>query len=149
MSGSCKISKTLKGSAEKNYYLIKYIKSELEKKGLNPTIHLVISNEEKINLFQFPNMIPDTLRHNENKTQTWNFTDFFKGRYKSPIDLLFKTNDSQEPPTFNEPIEPNHIKNPYARFKEIMDKYVTQKKGGGKYKELNYKLTEIKIEIEV
>ena len=53
MSGNCKTTKTLIGSAEKNYYLIKYIKSELEKRGLNPTIHLVISNEEKINLFQF------------------------------------------------------------------------------------------------
>ena len=123
MSTPCKIKKTLSGNPEKSYYLIKFLKYELERRGLNPKIHLVVSDEYKINLFKLQNINFPNITIPETSTLAPSFTNFL------PIDILIGNN-----------LDPNEIRDPYRRFKEGIEIYV-----GG----MNYKEKEIEIEIEV
>ena len=127
MSTPCKIKKTLSGNSEKIYYLIKYLKNELEKRGLNPKIHLVVSDETKINLFKLQNInFPAMNISGMNSTIEPKFTQFL------PIENIFGSSNISEP---------DEIINPYRRFKESIEKYV-----GGQIK---YKEESIEIEIEI
>ena len=127
MSTPCKIKKTLSGNSEKIYYLIKYLKHELEKRGLNPKIHLVVSDETKINLFKMQNISFPTMNiSGVNSTIEPNFSQFF------PIERIFGLSKEKDP---------EEIKDPYRRFKETIEKYV-----GGQIK---YKEESIEIEIEI
>ena len=170
MSSPCIITRTLEGSAEKLYYLIKFIKSELEKKGLNPKIYLVISDEEQINLFLHPGSIPQTLstesavKNDEKSTIGWGFTfPSLWGKsdnngsekkssnftYLSPISALLSPRDDKvkEIPM----VDPNEETLPYQNFRYYLDRlvnYKTEKKGGGKDLP-NYRQNKISIMIEI
>jgi len=119
---SCKIKKILTGKTEKIYYLIKYLKQELEKRGLNPKINLVVSDEKTIELLKLENI---------------NFPSIPISEMNSTINPKF-TLSSQMESLFGS-LDPDEVREPYRRFKEGIEKYV-----GGKYKEES-----IEIEIEV
>ena len=169
MSTPCIITRILEGSAEKLYYLIKFIKSELEKKGLNPRIYLVISDEERVNLFLNPASIPQTLstesevKDKQKSTIGWGFTfPSLWGKsdnevsekssnytYLSPISAVLSPQDDRikEIPM----VDPNEETLPYQRFREYLDmlvNYKREKKGGGK-EVPNYRERKIEIEIRV
>lgn len=175
MSTPCKIRRILEGSSEKNYYLIKYIKSELEKHGLNPKIYLVISDEEKINLFNNPFTIPETLstdsevKKDEKSTIKWGFTfpllwnnlksDEISESKKNgfttlrPIDTIFNQTEDTQTEVLNRDIinNPKLVTTPYLNFKENFDilfNYSNKKSGGGGSERQRYKEIS-KIEIEL
>jgi hypothetical protein len=172
MSNSCKITRILEGSSEKNYYLIKYIKMELEKKGLNPKISLVISDQEIIDLFANPSRIPETLsteeevKKDEKSTIKWGFTfptlwgnsDEISESKKngfttlSPIDTIFSHRD-EDNKVMNKliPDNPKSITVPYLNFKERFDVLfnLSNKKSGGGKSAPNYKNERVEIMIEV
>jgi len=52
----CDIDKIITGTIEKKYYLIKHLKNELEKMGINAQIYLVISEKERYEYFKTPNL---------------------------------------------------------------------------------------------
>jgi hypothetical protein len=121
---TCKIKKTLSGKSEKIYHLIKYLKQELENRGLNPKINLVVSDEKTIDLFTSLNInIPSIPASEMHSTIDPKFTQPLQ------IDSLFGSFNTSDPDV---------IKDPYRGFKEGIEKYV-----GGVYKE------EIEIEIEI
>jgi hypothetical protein len=134
MTTPCKIIRTLKGPAEKNYYLIKYIKSELEKRGLNPKIHLVLSDEERINLFKFPNMILDI-------NPSFPAIPSFFNNFINPINIIFGIGNNGE--KLN--LDPDAIENPYLKFKNSLDGRL--KGGGDRSLSIPYKSVGVKIEI--
>ena len=172
MSSTCKISRVLEGSSEKNYYLIKYIKSELEKKGLNPKISLVISDQELIKLFMNPSTMPQTLsteedvKKDEKSTIKWGFTfptlwgdsdetsESKKNGFTtlSPIDTIF-SKTSEDTKVVNKSItaNPKSITVPYEFFKERFDilfNLSNKKSGGGKLAPL-YKNERLEVLLEV
>jgi len=165
MSSPCIITRILEGSAEKLYYLIKFIKSELEKTGLNPKIYLVISDQERVNLFLNPGSIPQTLsteselKGQEKSTIGWGFTfpslwgksekdDSEKSSnftYLTPISSVLSPKDDQikEIPM----ADPNDETLPYKNFRKNLD-MIVKYKGGGIIRQ-NYRENKIEIRIEI
>jgi hypothetical protein len=57
---TCSIEKKISGTTEKKYYLIKNLKDELEKLGINAEIYLVISEKERNDFFKNPDFNGNT-----------------------------------------------------------------------------------------
>jgi len=57
---TCSIEKKISGTTEKKYYLIKNLKDELEKLGINAEIYLVISEKERSEFFKNPDFNANT-----------------------------------------------------------------------------------------
>ncbi len=166
MSTPCIIERTFTGSAEKNYYLIKYIQTQLESKGLNPQIDLVISDEDRMKLFQFPSFKFNTMREsNDAKSTTttgtsfFSLTDFFKinptmnkveeskkETPKSFFDYILGSKDSENKST-TVTVNPNDLTEPYRKFDETMKMYLGG--GGGIGEKQHYGIESVKIMIRI
>jgi len=157
MTSSCKIVRKLRGSEEKNYNLIKYIKNELEKHGLNPKIYLIISDEEQINLFNH-----DIKREEpEKSTIKWGFTiPFFNTESKKngesslkSVETLFNQTEEDSHYDYSKPIDPKAVTRPYLNFKDNLDilfNYNNSKKSGGSIQgKQRYNKENIEIMIEL
>jgi len=129
MSTPCKIERTLTGDPTEILRKIEYIKSELEKVGLNVEIRKLSSSSTTL------------------LSGIWNE----RGIY-SPFEILFGIRPALSSSTAlsssseEELKDPMGIENPYKVFKDGVDKY--RIKGGG-IKYLRYRMKWIKIEIEV
>ena len=99
------------------------------KKGLNARIEVLLSEEERIELLKYPNMMNEV---------GWDIGTL----YRSPFDIIF----GRERKVLSDVVDPSIIKEPYKTFKEGVDGY--RMKGGSK-DGIKYRMNTIKIEIIV
>ena len=149
MTTPCKIKRTIKGEASIIKSKIEYIKNELEKRGLNPTIKIVIDDADLYTYSDYSKSYGKDSDGNTQNSSLWTLTGI------TPMDLIFKSEDERGANSLKktEIADPSEIKAPYLSFKKFMEKSFKGGKNiiGGKdiQGKIRYNSSSVMIEITI